>query len=481
MDEIPQDGWSTPPRLAVVVPAEGRPGWRDAAAWCVLLEAWGFPADHLPAGAPVPLEVTTLIAPEGVEEEARPPGPGATVLAVGGGGRVSERPPRRGNVVRFEASADDLEAGGTERFADAAERALERAAPLGLVGLSRWPDGVASALVVDGDVDHPSGVDPECSRYVVPALETASRAGFDAYGIFVAGANVDHEPASFPPAAPGYYNHSYTHPYSHWDPRPWEDLEDREIADELRRCSLAFRRRLDRGDDAMFRLPHFQLEASGRTYRVLDDLGYRAESSVGANVAITGGLPFHPARRPWSDRGDDAAHARSHPDTAERHALLQLPLSTDPTDPAFPHGCCSYNTLGEGVRNRTAGPGAYERVLDRVLDTGVRRRGLVHVFIDPPDAGYGRLPGDAVHYADAVERWMRGAVHRPDVATLTTAELARWWHAREAAVPTLRTRVRDERLIVELGDAPPRTTITVLAPRAVGGGWRRVPAPEIAA
>jgi hypothetical protein len=485
MSGTSQDCWSTAPRVAVVVPAEGHPGWHDAATWCVLLEAWGFPAEQLPAGAAVPPEVTTLIVPAGAGEP-RPLGSRTTVLDVGGDGKPREGSPAgrsmAGNgVVRFGTTAANLRAGDTERFVDAAERALERAAPLGLVGLCRWPGGIAAALVVDGDVDHPSGVEPECSRYVAPALETAQRAGFDSYGIFVAGANVDAEPTSFPATAPGYYNHSYGHPYSHWDPRPWEALDDREIADEIERCSRAFRQRLGRGDDAMFRLPHFQLDASARTYAVLDRLGYRAESSIGANVAITGGLPFHPARRPWSERPADAVHARSHPDGHRRHALLQLPLSTDPTDPAFAHGCCSYNTLGEGVRNRLADPAAYERVLDRVVEDGVRRRGLVHVFIDPPDAGFGRLPGDAVDYAGAVERWMRRAAARSDVVVLTTAELAEWWLAREAAIAALAVGVRDGRLVVELGSAPAGTTIAVLAPRDAGGRWAHVPASDLAA
>jgi hypothetical protein len=481
MTEYPYDGWSTPPRSAVVVPDEGEPRWCDAAAWCVLLEAWGFPADHVPAGAAAPPDVTTLIVPTAASTAASPPGSRATVLLAGADNPATRRWASAVDLVRFEHSADELRAGDGERFADAAERALERAAPLGLVGLSRWPGGVAAALVVDGDVDHPSGVEPECSRYVAAALDTAARASFDSYGIFVAGANVDHEPASFPASAPGYYNHSYGHPYSHWDARPWEALDDREIANEIERCSRTFRRRLDRGDDAMFRLPHFQLDASARTYAVLEELGYRAESSIGANVSITGGLPFHPAQGPWSDRPDDAVHARSHPDERGRHALLQLPLSTDPTDPSFAHGCCSYNTLGEGVRSRTADPAAYERVLDEVVEEGIRRRNLVHVFIDPPDAGFGRLPGDAVDYAGAVERWMRRAAGRSDVAVLTTAELASWWLAREAAIATLRAGVRDGRLVVGLGDAPPGTAIAVLAPRSAGGGWHHVPASEIAA
>lgn len=540
-------GWDVAPRIGIVVPAEGTPGWTDGAWWATLLEAWGWPAERLGAPDGARRDVTTWIAPaaavgdagaralarhleggssvllvghpsravaelvglvparpqgradaagrlEVVDEALRAaaaacvPGPGPdgavaleesapggrlatgwTVLASreNGAPAVAHRrvphAPRPTTLAWFGVSVDQLDWRSMEVAILLAEAILEAAAPAGVVGLGRWPGGRRAALVVDGDVDHPTGVDPECARYVAPALETARRAGYPAYGIFVAGANVDAEPPSFPPAA-GYYNHSYGHPYSHWDPRPWESLDAEEMAEELRRCDAAFVRHLGRDDERIFRLPHFQLEAAGRTYAVLDALGYRAESSVGANVAPTGGLPYHPARTAWSARAADAAWARSHPDPAHRFALLQLPLSSDPGDPAFVDGFCSYNTLGEGVRRRTASPAAYETLLDDVVERAVARRSLAHVFIDPPDAGYGRLEGDVVDYASAVERWLRRCGERDDLAVLTTAGLATWWSAREAALGRLEWRTDAGELVVELEDPPPGTTPAVLEP-----------------
>jgi hypothetical protein len=477
MPEMPTRGWSTPPRAAVVVPAEGGPGWSDAAMWCALLDAWGIPADRLSPDRPVPLEITTVVVPAAMPRPAAA-GPRTMILMVGDGdASVGDDD----SVVRFAGSARDLGGGRAEDIADEAERALASAAPLGLVGVWRWPGGARSAVAVDGDVDHPSGVDPECSRYVAPALETARRAGFDAYGIFVAGANVDFEPGSFPPSAPGYYNHSYGHPYSHWDARPWEELDDGEIAEEIRRCADVFVRRLGRDDEGIFRLPHFQLDAADRTYGVLDELGYVADSSIGANVSITGGLPFHPALRPWTDAAEHPAFARSHPDASGRRSMLQLPISTDPTDPSFAHGCCSYNTLAEGVRSRTADPADYEAVLDDVLARTRSRNGLAHLFIDPPDAGYGRLAGDRADYAAAVERWMRRVCASEDVAVLTTAALSRWWLDREAAMGRIRMRANAGRLVVDVEEAPAGASIAVLNPRSAGGGWTLVPASAMAA
>ena len=309
---------------------------------------------------------------------------------------------------------------------------------------------------------------------MAPALETAARAGFGAYGIFVAAANVDAEPASFAPG-PGYYNHSYGHPYSYWDPRRWEELTAREMADELRRADATYRRRLGRDDDRLFRLPHFQLGAAERTYAVLDELGYRAESSVGSNRSVTAGLPYHPAIRVWGDRSADAAYARTHPDPERRHRFLQLPISTDPSDPGFLDGCCSYNVLGGSVRARTADPADYERLLDNVVEAAVARRGLAHLFIDPPDAGYGRLPGDRADYAGAVERWLRRCVARDDLAILTTAGLAGWWLEREAAVRRFSCRLERGALVVDLGGPPAGATLAVLPPRAdpaTPAAWR---------
>ena len=549
MSEWSLRSWRIPPRVAVLFPEEGAPGWADAAFWWAQLEAWGIPADLLPVGASVEeLEGRTTVvaaaaalAPASAATLARAHERGTSLLLAGqpdaaaagllglahreggtverlrfdepllervsaclpapdadgavrldahiagfdlpGGWRklaswstgagedgpaaigVRHAAGDEASMVWFGVPAEALDWRATEAVVAAAEAALEAAAPAGLVGIWRWPSAKAAALVVDGDVDHPTGVDPECSRYVAPALETARRAGFAAYGVFAAAANVEHEPASFPPA-PGYYNHSFTHPYSYWDPRPWEALDEAEMEDEIRRSNETFVRRLGRDDEGIFRLPHFQYEGSERTFAVLDRLGYRAESSIGANHAITAGLPFHQAVDPWSERAADAAYARTHPE--RRRTFLQLPISTDPTDPAFVNGCCSYNTLGEAVRNRTADPVAYEAVLDDVVGRCVARRGLAHLFIDPPDAGYGRLEGDRANHAGAVERWLARCVAREDLAIMTTAGLTTWWLEREAALGRLAFEVVDVGLVVRLDGAPEGTTLAVLPPYWAG-------------
>ena len=92
------DGWSRPPKLAVVVPPEREPGWADAALWCVLLEAWGFPADRVALGAPIPPGVTTLIVP-GAAGELPATGPTTTVLVAGSSGGDSS--PDGDDVVAF--------------------------------------------------------------------------------------------------------------------------------------------------------------------------------------------------------------------------------------------------------------------------------------------------------------------------------------------------------------------------------------------
>ncbi len=470
-------GWTIAPRVGVVVPDEGTPGWPDAAFWCALLDAWGVPAERTSPATLPGSPWTTLVVPTSLLDEdmigAMSPTVATSVLLTGVAAAPTGQLDTRIAVTRFDASADALEAGTCETAVDAAQAALSAASPDGVVAIWRWPDGKDVALVVDGDVDHPTGVAPECSRYVAPAVQTARRAGCAAYGIFAAAANVDAEPASFTPGAE-YYNHSYTHPYSHWNEDPWDALDRDAMKVELTRSAETFRRHLGSDDHGVFRLPHFQLSAWDRSADVLEAMGYLAESSIGGNVSVTGGLPFHPARRAWSDRPADAAYARTHPDAVGRRPFLQLPISTDPTDRAFPHGCCSYNTLGEGVRARTADPDAYEHVLQDVLDRATERQHLAHLFIDPPDAGYGRLTGDAPDYATAVERWLARAVRRPDVAVMSTAQLAGWWLARERSVERLACRIEGNELVVELRDPPPRTTIAVLPPRGEAR-WRHVP------
>jgi peptidoglycan/xylan/chitin deacetylase (PgdA/CDA1 family) len=477
--DVRLDGWTDAPVVGVVVPDEGAPGWADAAFWSALLQAWGVPSSATNGREPVARPWTTLVVPSALDREtaervaaldgvsvvlAGPSGPGGEIL----GGRIG--------VVRFDASADALDAATTEETVDAAERAFLAAAGGGAISLWRWPDGKDFGLVVDGDVDHPTGIDPQCARYVAPAIGTARRAGYGAYGIFAAAANVDAEAASFPPGAE-YYNHSYTHPYSHWNARTWEDLDTSEMREELMRSNETFRRRLGTDDHRMFRLPHFQLEACDRTYDVLEELGYLADSSIGGNVSVTGGLPFHPARAAWSSRRQDAAYARTHPDPARRRPFLQLPISTDPTAPGFPHGCCSYNTLGEGVRSRTADPTAYEEVLDAVVEREAARHGLAHLFIDPPDAGYGRLEGDRPDYASAIERWLARSAARDDVSILSASALARWWLDREAAIARLTARRDGDGLILTVPDPPAGASLAVRLP-GDDPVWHRIPIPQ---
>jgi hypothetical protein len=420
--------------VGVLLPDRSDLGWARAATWCALLDAWGIPFET-----------------------------------------VTDRSADRFSTFLRPEQLPTLPRWGTaEDAADEALGVLEDAAVGGLVALARWPDGKRAAFVVDGDVDHPTGVEPECTRYVSPSIETARRAGFGAYGIFATAATVDTEPDAYPGGAE-YYNHSFTHPYSYWNEAPWESLSDEEMAEELRRSDATFRQRLGTDDHRIFRLPHFQWEAWDRSAEVLDRLGYLAESSVGGNHAVTGGLPYHPAISAWSEDPSDAPQLRTDPDPAGRRSFLQLPISSDPSDPGFPNGCCSYNTLGEGVRSRTAEPAEYEDVLQRVLDRAVERGSLCHVFIDPPDAGYGRLEGDTRDYADAVERWLARAVAREDLAIMTTAELAGWWLAREVALSRLRISSGDGTAVVELADPPPGAMVSVFRPSE---GWTQYPFEE---
>ncbi|MGZ4150662.1 MAG: hypothetical protein ACXVQJ_11510 [Actinomycetota bacterium] len=120
------------------------------------------------------------------------------------------------------------------------------------------------------------------------------------------------------------------------------------------------------------------------------------------------------------------------------------------------------------MRSRTVDPADYEGVLRRVLGRAVERGSLCHVFIDPPDAGCGRLEGDTRDYAGAVERWLASAVTRDDLAIMTTAALAAWWRAREEARARVRVAPEDGGLVVTLDEPPAGTALSVFRPAE---GW----------
>jgi peptidoglycan/xylan/chitin deacetylase (PgdA/CDA1 family) len=456
------DGWSARPEIGVVVPDEEQPGWMDAAFWCALLEAWGFRFSRTDGLATDEAPSISIVPAAMVDADMA-----GSLLPMGGvilAGRPSSSCSGL-SAVRAPMAASSLDRTTVETALTEARTALEMAASgVGLVSIWRWPNGKRAALVVDGDVDHPTGVEPECARYVRASIETARRAGLSKYGIFAAAANVAREPSSFPTGAE-YYNHSFDHPYSYWNEEPWQAMDAARMREEIAHARDIYREVLDVDDRGLFRLPHFQLEAWDRTADVLEELGYRAESSIGSNFAITGGLPFHPSRRAWSARVQDAPYARTHPEVSYRRPFLQIPISSDTTDPSFPNGFCSYNTLGEGVRQRSSEPREYEEVLHSVLSIELRRSGLAHLFIDPPDAGYGRLPGDRKDYAAAVERFLTEATSREDLAIMSTAELVDWWLAREDAVSRVRIELDGTTLTVNLDEPPHGTTLEIVSPR----------------
>jgi hypothetical protein len=301
----------------------------------------------------------------------------------------------------------------------------------GVASIWYWRDGVRSPLVIDGDVDHPPGVEPECARYVIPAIDTLAEVSFDKYGIYVSARNLEEFPACFPPSHRHYYNHSYSHPYSYWDEQPWAELGSDEVRHQIGKCNEAFLRLLGQDDQGIFRLPHFQLEKSLLTFQVLDELGYLQESSVGSNYTLTSGFPFHPSREPWTGVDDGEVHFKCWPEEDRNFRFLEVPISYDPTCPEFPNGFCSYNSLGETVRFRTASPDAYLAVFEEVVDREYRRGGLIHVFADPPDVGYGVFADDKVDYADAMKQAVTYASSLDGVVFVSPREVVDWWLARE--------------------------------------------------
>jgi len=166
-------------------------------------------------------------------------------------------------------------------------------------------------------------------------------------------------------------------------------LTDIEMVEEIVRSDETFEDRLGHDDHKMFRLPHFQLEASTRTYAVLDRLGYLADSSIGGTSPSRAAcLP--PALEPWSGRPQDSAFARTHPIRPGATGSCRSPSAPTRRTPTSRTVAAPTNCLREACASGTADPHAYEEVLDEVLDTAIRRHGLAHLFIDPPDAGYGR-------------------------------------------------------------------------------------------
>ena len=333
----------------------------------------------------------------------------------------------------------------------------------GVASIWYWKDAARSPLVIDGDVDHPPGVDPECARYVPPAIDTLAEVSFDKYGIYVGARNLEEFPACFPPSHRHYYNHSYSHPYSYWDERSWAGLDRDEVGHQIDKCNETFLGLLGQDDQGIFRLPHFQLEESLLTFQVLDELGYLQESSVGSNYTLTAGFPFHPAREPWTGVDDGEVHFKCWSEVYKNFQFLEVPISYDPTCPEFPNGFCSYNTLGESVRNRTASPDGYLAVFKEVVDREYGRGGLIHIFADPPDVGYGVLDGDKANYSRAMQQGIVYAKSFDDIVLMSPRELVDWWLAREK-IEICEQSVTGNVWDVRLKNAIPGTTLCLKPP-----------------
>ena len=333
----------------------------------------------------------------------------------------------------------------------------------GLASIWYWKNAIRSPLVIDGDVDHPPGVDPECAKYVPAAIDTLVQVSFDKYGIYVGARNLEEFPSCFPREHRHYYNHSYSHPYSYWDEQPWAELDKARIRHQIEKCNETFVRLLGRDDQGIFRLPHFQLEKSILTFQVLHELGYLQESSVGSNYTLTAGFPFHPSKEPWTGVDDGEVHFKCWPECERNFQFLEVPISYDPSCPGFPNGFCSYNTLGESVRNRTASPDEYLAVFKEVVDREYRRGGLIHVFADPPDVGYGVLAGDNVNYSQALKQGVAYAASFEDIVFMSPRELVDWWLAREK-MEISRQSMMDNMWQVRLEKAVPGATLSLKPP-----------------
>ena len=173
--------WTREPRVARRLPREGDPSWPRGARWCALLEAWGFPFE------------TT--------DEHDVPGRWTTPAHARDAARPLEGPGRDGRPR------------GRAAFA-----VLEAHAGAGLIGLCRWP-----AREDRGPRRRRRRRPPDGRRPRVRAVrgaghrDDAPRRVRRRTGSSPPVRTSTPSPGRSPPGAE-YYNHSFSHPYSYWEP-----------------------------------------------------------------------------------------------------------------------------------------------------------------------------------------------------------------------------------------------------------------------
>jgi len=259
-----------------------------------------------------------------------------------------------------------------------------------------WPEGGGYALTISFDYDHVEDVSliPELCEllddYSIPASHAC-------VGKFVEHFKREH--AFIRKRGDEAINHSYSHPDGPLNPfERFNELGAQRMEEEVIDAEKAFKKVFGK-KPAGFRTPHFGNLNSQRIYNILEKRKYLYSSSTNLTTTQSRGVPYHPGKRNFHERGEPA------------YKLLELPVFSCPVHyyPVFDSWHC-FETRAHHYRSEFFN--AFRKAVGIAEEYG----SYLNLYFDPR-----HVVGDAdfemiLDFASRARAWVA-----------TSQEVAEWW------------------------------------------------------
>ena len=260
----------------------------------------------------------------------------------------------------------------------------------------KWPRGAPCAVTLSFDYDYVSDV--ACIPELCDLFDSFSLPSSHAVvGKYVERFKREH--ARLVDRGDEVMNHTYSHPDGPLNPdEKFNGLGAKRMEEEIAGCEKACERVLG-VKPVGFRTPHFGNLNSQQVYGLLEKRGYLYSSSTNLTTTQSRGVPYHPGKRNFHERGEPA------------YKLLELPVFSCPVHyyPVFDSWHC-FETRAHHHRSEFFN--AFRKAVGIAEEYG----SYLNLYFDPR-----HVVGDAdfemiLDFASRARAWVA-----------TSQEVAEWW------------------------------------------------------